>query len=193
MSRRGGAILAVLFLMVIGIVIAASVLVSADAAGATSRAELHRTQSRAPAWSGVQAAMAELAEQRDGLLDGQAPEITAEWDLYTLDDGTRGGVRLIDLDPHSPAIILPENAKLDINTATAEMLARVPGLDATIGAAIVTARGSTPFTSVGQLLGVEGVTPEMLYGERADEATRRRARRAAGARAGPRRGGSTGI
>jgi DNA uptake protein ComE-like DNA-binding protein len=170
MSRRGGAILAVLFLMVIGIVIAASVLVSADAAGATSRAELHRTQSRALAWSGVQALMAELAEQRDGLLDGQAPEITAEWDLYTLDDGTRGGVRLIDLDPHSPAIILPENAKLDINTATAEMLARVPGLDATIGAAIVTARGSTPFTSVGQLLGVEGVTPEMLYGERADEA-----------------------
>jgi len=163
-SRRGSAILAVFLLMVIGIVIAATVLATADAAGASSQAELQRTQSRALAWSGVQALMSELAEQREDLLDGQAPRITAEWDLYTLDDGTRGVVRLVDLDPGSPAVITPENAKLDINTATAEMLALVPGLDAAIAGRIVEARGVSPFTSVGQLLQVEGVTPAILFG-----------------------------
>lgn len=164
MNRRGSTILAVFLLMVIGLVIAASVLVTADAAGASSQAELQRTQSRALAWSGVQGLMAELAEQREELLDGQPPRITAEWDLYTLDDGTRGVVRFIDLDPGSVGIITPENAKLDVNRATAEMLALVPGLDQAIAERIVEGRGGSPFMSVGQLLQVEGITPELLFG-----------------------------
>lgn len=164
MSRRGSAILAVLFLMVIGIIIASSVLVSADAAGAASASATTRTQSRALAWSGVQALMSELAVQREELLDGRAPEVTPEWDLYTLDDGTRGVVRMIGPDPQSVAVITPENAKLDVNTSTAEMLARVPGLDSVLAGKIVAARGSTPFTSIGQLLDVDGITPELLYG-----------------------------
>lgn len=164
MRRRGSTILAVFLLMVIGLVIVASVLVTADAASATSQAELQRTQSRALAWSGVQGLMAELAEQREELLDGQPPRITAEWDLYTLDDGTRGVVRLIDLDAASVGVITPENAKLDVNSATPEMLALAPGLDQAIAERIVEARDGSPFMSVGQLLQVEGITPEMLFG-----------------------------
>lgn len=172
MNRRGSTILAVFLLMVIGLVIVASVLVTADAAGASSQAELQRTQSRALAWSGVQGLMAELAEQRDELLDGQPPRITAEWDLYTLDDGTRGVVRFIDLDPESVGVITPENARLDVNSATAEMLAMVPGLDQAIAERIVEAREGSPFTSVGQLLQVEGITPETLFGLSGSESDR---------------------
>lgn len=169
-TRRAGAIIAVLMLLIMGIIIAATVLVTADAARATSHAEMQRVQSRAIGWSGVQALMVELAGQREDLLDGQEPNITAEWDLFTLDDGTRGVVRLIDLVPDGMAIIESENAKLDINTATAEMLALIPGLDKSIADAIVEARTSTPFTSVAQLLGVEGISPELLYGAATDSA-----------------------
>ena len=166
--QRGGTIVAVLMLLVIGIIIVASVLVTADAARATSHAEAQRTQARSLGWSGVQALMAELARQREDLLDGQAPNITAEWDLYTLDDGTRGVVRLIDLEPEGVGIIASENAKLDINTATAEMLALVPGLDRVVAEKIIEARQRDPFTSVEQLLEIEGVSPELLYGVASD-------------------------
>ena len=167
--RGGSAIFAVLMLLVIGVIIVASVLVSADAAGTSTESERQRTQSRAMAWSGVQAVMAELAEQREGLLDGLDPELTEEWSLFTLDDGTRGVVRLLDLDPESASLVASENAKLDLNTATAEMLALVPGLDETIAARIVEARAAQPFGSVQELLGIEGITPDMVYGTTFDE------------------------
>lgn len=170
-SRGGSALFAVLMLLVIGVIIVATVLVSADAAGASTESERHRTQSRALAWSGVQAVMAELSEQRESLLDGLDPDLTEEWSLFTLDDGSRGMVRLLDLDPESASLVASENAKLDLNTATAEMLGLVPGLNETLAARIIEARGSQPFGSVEELLGVEGVTPDMLYGSRsgADE------------------------
>ncbi|MDQ7013748.1 MAG: helix-hairpin-helix domain-containing protein [Planctomycetota bacterium] len=163
-GRRGSAILAVLLLLVIGVVIAATVLVAADAAGESAESERHRAQARAMAWSGVQAVMAELSEQREDLLDGLDPQLTQEWSLFTLDDGTRGIVRLLDLDPQSDAMVVAENAKLDINAATAEMLAAVPGLDGMLAARIVEARDTQPFSSVAELLRVEGITPDLLYG-----------------------------
>ncbi len=166
--RRAGAIIAVLMLLVMGIIIAATVLETAAAARATSYAEAQRAQSRALGWSGIQALMAELSEQRENLLDGQPPNITPEWELFTLDDGTRGVVRLIDLDPESMVSITPESAKLDINTATAEMLGLILGLNKAIAEAIVEARTANPFTSVEQLLGIEGITPELLYGSATD-------------------------
>lgn len=167
--RGGSAIFAVLLLLVIGVIIVATVLVSADAAGASTESERQRTQSRALAWSGVQAVMAELAEQRDGLLDGLEPELTEEWSLFTLDDGSRGIVRLLDLDPESASLVVSENAKLDLNTATAEMLALVPGIDEAQARRIVEARGAQPFASIEELLGVEGITPDMVYGTRVSE------------------------
>ncbi|MBK7406070.1 MAG: helix-hairpin-helix domain-containing protein [Phycisphaerales bacterium] len=167
-TRSGSAIVAVLLLVAIGVVMAASVLATADAASATARGEAARTQSRALAWSGVQGLMAELAEQRDGILDGEAPQVTPEWDLYTLDDGTRAVIRLVDLTPEAPGLIAPENAKLDLNSATAEMLAKVPGLDATLAGRIVAARQTRAFSSVEQLLGIEGIEPRMIYGGSAE-------------------------
>lgn len=163
-SGRGSAIAAVLLLLVIGVVIAATVLVAADAASASSGVERRRAQSRALAWSGVQAVMVELAEQREDLLDGLDPQLTPEWSLFTLDDGSRGVIRLIDLDPAGDGLAVAENAKLDINSAAAEMLSGVPGLGETLAARIVAARDERPFTSVEELLRVDGVTPDLLYG-----------------------------
>lgn len=164
-QRAGSAIVAVLLLLVIGVVVAATVLAAAEASSGATVSGQARAQARSLAWSGVQAVMAELAEQREALLEGKDPDVTAEWTLYTLDDGTRAVVRLIDLDPAGDGVLAAENAKLDINTATEEMLAGVPGLDAELAATIVAARAEGPFASVEQLLRVEGVTAELLYGD----------------------------
>ncbi len=168
-TGRGSVIVAVLLLVAIGVTIAASVLVSAEAAAEASRAEMSRTQSRALAWSGVQAVMAELATLREDILDGQAPEPTAAWDLFTLEDGTRGVVRLMDLTPEAPGPLAAENGKLDLNTATEEMLSGVPGLSPALAARIVSARAAGPFASVEQLLSVEGIGPRLLYGSDREE------------------------
>lgn len=162
--RSGSAIVAALLLVAIGVVIAATVLAAADAASATSRGEASRTQSRALAWSGVQAVMVELAEQRDSILAGAAPQVTPEWDLYTLDDGTHAVVRLVDLTPDAPGELASENAKLDLNASTKQMLARVQGLDAAMVDKILAARGARPFSSVEQLLSIEGISANLLYG-----------------------------
>lgn len=160
----GSAVLSVLVLLVIGVLVAASVLVGADAAATTSRAAQERVQSRALAWSGVQGVMAELAAQRDDLLRGAAPEVTPEWTLFDREDGVLAVVRLIDLDPERESFLVSESAKVDVNRAPAEVLALVPGLDASLAGAIVAARAGGPFTSLGQLLGVEGIGPSTLHG-----------------------------
>lgn len=163
--RRASAIVAVLLLLGIGVVIAAGVLVNADAASTSCRAELTRTQVRALAWSGVQAVMAELAEQRDSILEGEPPAVTEEWSLFTLDDGTRAVVRLIDLDPRGPSVLAAENSKLDLNTAGAEVIAALPGMSPALAAKVVEARDRQPLSSVEQLLGLEGFSAQLIYGE----------------------------
>jgi hypothetical protein len=87
---------------------------------ATERARL-----QALAWSGVQGAMAELASQRDILLLGGEPILTSQWTLFE-DEGIRGSVRLVPIAGASVA--MSEASKLDLNTATAEMLSLLPGL-----------------------------------------------------------------
>ena len=158
MCRRGTILLGVLVLLVIGVLMAASMLNGTGAAMESSGAGAVREQARSLAWSGAQGLMAELASQRESLLRGESPTVTSEWELYSDESGgVRGVVRLIDLDPATDAFMQSESAKLDINVATAEMLARVPGLGERAAGAIVAARAGGPLASVAALAGVEGV------------------------------------
>ncbi len=164
-GSRASVIVAVLLLLVIGVIVSAGVLGSAAAAASATQADLKRTQARALAWSGVQAVMAQLALQRNELLQGAQPDVKARWSLYTDVDGTQAVVRLLDVSPADPSTMLAsENAKIDLNSATSEMLAALPGIDQSLAEKIVALRDAQPLRSVESLLGVAGVDAQLLYG-----------------------------
>ena len=176
--HRGVVLLTVLVVVTVGALIGTTALYLADARIASATATLKQTQSRALAWSGVQGVMAELLTQRDLLLLGDTPRITDEWMLFATGavsggaggggggggrgGGGRGVVRVMPIGPDHERI-MSEAGKLDVNHATAEMLAQLPGVDDALAERIIAARGSG-FASVEQLLKVEGVTPALLYG-----------------------------
>ncbi|HRQ72316.1 MAG TPA: helix-hairpin-helix domain-containing protein [Phycisphaerales bacterium] len=164
-ARRGTVVFAVLVVITLGALAAATVLVSADASIAEAEVTVTRAQTRALAWSGVQVVMAELSSQRDALLDGRSPRITEEWELFTDEAGRRWMVRLVDLGGAGGLPIVSESGKLDLNTATEAMLALLPGVGESLAKRIVEARAERPLASVDELLSIDGFTPEMLYGE----------------------------
>ncbi len=165
--RRHGVIILVVFVIISG---AALIMTSLSYLG---RAEMHSAgrvgrvnQAQALAWSGVQAVMAELDSQRQEMLDGRDPQVTDAWSLYGT--GTeRGMVQLLPVGPDDE-LIVSESAKLDINLADADSLARLEPLIAPdLAAAIVEARSARAggrFDSLTDLLEVSGVTPELLWG-----------------------------
>lgn len=161
--RRAFTILAVMLVITIGALVATSTLHTTNAQHSLIEASIRQTRSRAMAWSGVQAAMSELAEQRDDLLDGLSPVLTEQWDLFELDDGRRGVVRLVAIGEEG-SVIQSESGKLNVNTATADMLALIPGLDLTVAQRIVESRSTAPIGSVESLADIEGITLEALYG-----------------------------
>lgn len=161
---RAVALLAVLIVVTIGALVGASLLYAAEAGRESAAASLRTEQSRLLAWSGVQAVMAELASQRDLLLRGESPDFTTSW--VFADEQPRSGpatapryaFRLRAIGGSEPA---SETGRLDLNHATAEMLAKLPGMSEALAQRIVAAR---PFASVHDLLGVEGVTEQLLFG-----------------------------
>ena len=166
--RRAMVLLGVMIVIAMAALAGTTAMYLAQAELAASRTALKRVQSRAMAWSGVQAAMAEMADQRDKLLDGQSPELTQQWELFAEDGGPRGVIRLTAWTEDGPTAV-SESAKLDLNTATAEMLGKL-GLDERTAAAVVAARGKARLASVGDLARVEGFDVGLLEGTGAGEA-----------------------
>ncbi|MFM9994418.1 MAG: ComEA family DNA-binding protein [Phycisphaerales bacterium] len=164
MSRQRGLILlSVLVVLVIAALAGTTAMYAADARVASSRVALSRTQARASAWSGVQAALAELAAQRDDLLTGATPELTSEWTLFTDDLGLTGVVRLVPLGaPDGNGV--SECGKLDVNTVTEDMLGKLPLVGPDLAKRIVAERATRPFDSVEDLMRLPGMTTDLLYG-----------------------------
>lgn len=160
-ERRGVVLLAVLVIVALGALAGTTMLLAVQGQRGRHAALLDRDQGRAMAWSGVQAVMAELAEQRIDLLGGNDPELTDAFVLFTLENGVRGVVRLVAVD-EAGSLAAAEPTRLDLNHATAAMLAALPGLNEALAQRIVEGR---PYTSVGELLRIEGVTADLLYGE----------------------------
>lgn len=173
MKRRGSILISVLVVLAIGTLIGTGVLLRVDAERAGADASRRRDQSRALAWSGVQAVMVEIADARERLLAGERPELTEAWTLFEDDLGRKGVVRLIDLTPEDEGVAMPEGGKIDINSATEEMLAGVGAIGPALAKRIVEARAGKPFSSVEELLRVNGVTAELLYGSAGGETERR--------------------
>ena len=159
-SKRGTILLGVMVVVVMAALAGTTAMYLAQAELAASRTALKRVQTRAMAWSGVQAAMAEMADQREKLLDGQAPELTQRWEMFAEEGGPRGVVRLVASVENGP-LAESEGAKLDLNTATAEMLGKI-GLNDAIAKAVIAARDRSRFSSVGDLTRIEGFDPGLL-------------------------------
>jgi Helix-hairpin-helix motif len=162
-STHGVVLVLVLVVLTISALIGTTVLALTSAERSAVETSLRRTQARALAWSGVQAVMAELAEQREDLLDGRDPFITEEWSVFERPDGTQGVFRLVPLGD-GPLPIVSESAKLDVNHVSAEVLSRLPMVDESLAQRIVEARDARPFQSVEELLGVDGIDADLLYG-----------------------------
>ncbi len=163
LERRGVILFGVLLLIGIGAYVGSTLLMSVQATRGSADASIRSDAARALAWSGVEGAMAELASQRERLLAGGEPELTERWTIEGGPGGRVGVVRLIPIV--EDRVTVSESARLDLNAASPEMLASLPGVDEALAQRIVARRDSVgPYQSVAELAGVPGVDAELLYG-----------------------------
>lgn len=167
MMARGSALLSVLVIITVGSIIGLGVLSLGSAAESASARSLDRLTARAAAWSGVQAAMAELSAQREALLAGELPVLSPRHEIEK-GRGRSLVARLVPLGrPQEsvggePILAESENAKLDLSRVTAEMLVSACGLEAEVAGAIA-GRGGRPWSSVEELATVPGLSLRRLY------------------------------
>lgn len=166
-NRHGTILLAVMLIVVLGVMSASTVVLTARAGRGAVSHGLGRTQSRAVAWSGVQAVMAELLAQREQLLRGEEPSLSGQWVIF--EDGSRSGVaRLVPFASETDGAA-SEAALVNINTATADMLARLDGMDGETAEAIVRSRPSGGYASTGELGAAAGVSISLLVSGESEE------------------------
>ncbi len=160
-SRRATVLFAVLLIVAIAIVIGTSVALATDARRTSMSGTLLRMQTRAMAWSGVQGALAELADQRVELVGGGDPTPIDSWEVTV--DGRRLIVRLVPIGGEG-VFAVSEAAKLNINVATPEMLAAIETLGDSGAAEIEALRGDAGIGSIEQVAAVQKTRPPASAG-----------------------------
>ncbi|MCZ6444888.1 MAG: helix-hairpin-helix domain-containing protein [Planctomycetota bacterium] len=164
-SDRGFVLITVLVVMGGALLLATSLLFVAQAEIAGSAGTADAAQSRALAWSGVQAVVSRLNEQRSVILDGRMPRLDERYVIY--EAGSRlGVVWLLPLGPDGGRLV-PEAGKLDLNHVDAQMLTATGRIDEPLARTVIEYRDEQlgrPYQSVGELLRVPGLSPETLYG-----------------------------
>jgi len=156
--ERGIAVLVVLVVLAIGALAGTVALLAARSAGEAASVSAGRLQSRLTMRSGVLALEQMALEQQADVLGGAEFVVDDPVELFT--EGNRTGMFRLDARMTETAVSL--DALLDVNTTDAEMLARLPGMDETLADAMA---AELPVRSLRELLEVEGVTVELLYGE----------------------------
>lgn len=155
---RGIAVLAVLVVLVIGALAGTVALLAARSAGESSSQSVGLLQSQLTMRSGVLALGVEARLQREDVLGGA--DFVFDVPLEVFSEGGRSGVFRFDASITEAPVSL--DALLDVNTADAEMLARLPGVDEALAGAMASA---LPVDSIRALLAVEGMTVALLFGE----------------------------
>jgi DNA uptake protein ComE-like DNA-binding protein len=168
--RRGMALVTVLWLVTILSAVALDLSLFVRLRVQLTRNEGEGMEALFAARSGVARAMAELQESRDTVtsLDGvrEAPDRT----YHSVVVG-RGSYTLL-ADGRNPVGGLleyglrDEAALINVNTAEAETLAHVPGIDAELAGLIVALRQEAEhIDDLADLLAIEAMDPRRLYGE----------------------------
>ncbi len=163
-SRRAMTLIAVLLVMGGAIVIATSLLFASQSQLAALAGAADAAQSRALAWSGIQAVMLRLDDQRSEILEGRLPRLDEQLTIYEA-AGRLGVARLLPLGPGG-ARLVPEAAKLDLESADAPALAATGLVDEALAAAVIDHRKALgrPWQAVAELLDVTGMDAEILWG-----------------------------
>jgi DNA uptake protein ComE-like DNA-binding protein len=162
--RRALTLIAVLLVMGGALVVATSLLFVAQSHLAGLKGAADAVQSRALAWSGVQAVIVRLDDQRSDILEGRAPRLDEQLTIYQA-PGRLGVARLLPLGPGGERLV-PEAGKLDLESADATALAATGLVDEALAKAIIDRRTALgpPWQSVAELLDVPELTAEMLWG-----------------------------
>lgn len=129
-------------------------------------ASLDAAAARSLASSAALAYLSETEDQRDALLEGERPDFPEALVLFELDDGRRAIARLLPLGDDE-RLAVSENAKLDVNTVPREFLASLELVGDELAGRIVSERQRRPFTTLADLLAVEGLSAERLFGSTA--------------------------
>lgn len=143
-----------LFLVVLASLSATTMLTAVAAERAAVTRELEEIQLRAATRSALLIYKAELADQRDAMLDGEAPSLSEE---IRIDMGEDEPAVIVRLVPNADGTtISPEPARLDLNHATAAMLGALPGVTTALAERLVSERESAWYLSRSDALRVEG-------------------------------------
>lgn len=185
---RSFVLVAVLVIVTSAILLATGVLFMAQGRAADAGNAMQTAQDRMLAWSGVQAVMSRLNDQRDRLLAGEAPQLDRQYTIYEIGGSSQaagnrlGVVRLLPMSgpvvntsaTADEQLFCMESGKVDLNAVDADALARTGLVDQPTAQAIVQHRESLgrPLQSELELLNITGgtsgsgvlITPEMLYG-----------------------------
>ncbi|MEM7623143.1 MAG: helix-hairpin-helix domain-containing protein, partial [Planctomycetota bacterium] len=162
---RSFILIGVLVVIMLGIAVSGSLLLLAEWSRSDSDIATGRLHARLAGSSALRVLVSEADASRAALLQGGVPDLSEEGALFTTTRGDRAEFRLLDL---GGVTVRSEQAKLDINHATAEMLGALDGLPASVAAEIVEARKAGRFGSLDALLKINGVTNAMLYGSTRD-------------------------
>ncbi len=164
-NESGLSLVAVLWIIVILTVIATEFLYSVRLEQRIKDNMLERTKMYYAAKAGLEMFIAQLKEDEtpyDALTEEWAEEITGE-----IEDGMRANNTL-----EYKITVTDEGSKVHLNQADENMLQGILQLAGvadeeilqTLAQDIISARDDKPFRTVGELLRVEGMTPELLYG-----------------------------
>ncbi len=161
MTQRRGIVLATVAVVgAAALWIAVALLQVSAAAIATSDLEVQRTNALLRVESAVRVLLGQLNDQRDLIIDGQAPDVADRITLW--EAGTRAVVvELLAID--DGPTLRPQGARLDVNVATEEQLAALEGMDDALAADLIAARGASPggrFIDTAALCAALGVEPE---------------------------------
>ncbi|MCB9843284.1 MAG: helix-hairpin-helix domain-containing protein [Phycisphaeraceae bacterium] len=156
--KRGMILAAVMLLVALGALTSVGVLFRSSAEQFTVSATGRMGRSRAMARSGLAGVLREFEIQRMDILRGGQPILLDELSLEQ-PDGRTGVARIVRVRNR---VATPEGAKINVNHTDEGTLGRLESVGPDLARRLMAGR---PYAAIDDLLRVEGVTPEMLYGD----------------------------
>lgn len=164
-ARAGFTLIAVLVIVGSALLVATSLMfiAQAEVAGAAQTGRV--AQSRAMIESGLEVIMLRLDAQRELILSGEQPQLDQQYELWE-SGGSLGVVRVLAVTADG-ARLEPQAGMIDVNAdwLTSDALVATGMIEPAMAEAIMQYRQQVGMIqSVAELLHVEGMTAEMLYG-----------------------------
>jgi len=163
--RNGFVLVVVLVAMIVALLLATRIAHVGQVHAIEARTAAREADRRQQARAALDVLMAAIDRQRETILVGDVPELRDRYELHTA-GGRRVVAVLLPVGPGGERLVA-EAAKLDLNHVDAETLGGLDDVGPELADAIIAHRDGLPagrFGRVEQLLEVEGVTPELLWG-----------------------------